>query len=298
MRNAFALVAALCIGSALTGCNSNSSAPAGPSDGLVMPNPIEEAHGTIAWTVALQAECPATNMEYCIAGYKFSVLSDGHYQAGPGPNNEMKTGSLTSEETSTIAAAVASGLSGLRLQAVAQTEIDDSGSNSTVTLVEGSDSSVITLVQSEGSNLSYLTSSADSAKGLLSSLQALAEKYYTVPFPDTCVSGADAYSALVTSLQTCTQDSDCSYYDSSLQVILSATNQTLRTDDCTLIKPIVVGNTTAMAANLAKLQASSENVKNACGDRIFRNDCSGIQDILITGAATCNQGACQAKSAN
>ena len=96
MRNSFAFITALSVGYALSGCNSNS-----PSVKPVAP--VEVNPSSQDWTLRLQSKCTdATPEDRCVAQYGFTILKDGHYQLGPGPQDEVRTGTMTSEELSTV----------------------------------------------------------------------------------------------------------------------------------------------------------------------------------------------------
>jgi len=290
MRNALSIFTAFCIGTALVGCNSNSNPPA-PSP-VNPPTPTEEPHGTLGWTLKLQSKCPNNAEEQCLAEYGFSVLNDGHFIVGPGPQGELRNGTLSPEDQSSLSTALASTLTGTKLEAASHQSIDAGESNDTVTLSRGTNEAE-TLIRTEGADLSYQTPSAEDAKILLTAIRTLAVKYYVMPFPDACGDGANTLQALFSSMQTCATDSDCVYLE-SFEPIESNSTQSLTLDDCSMVRPMVVGNASSVRMNKAKLEELLIQVQTACG-QTTRPDCTEVKELKLTGAApVCRQGSCQA----
>lgn len=294
MKNAIAIFAALCAGSAIVGCNSDKPAPA--SVPALRPNPPESTHHAPAWTLTLKSDCGGDASENCVGGYGFSIFSDGKYQAGPGPNGELLNGKISQEDLASINAAMTSLLAGPRLLTEGHQSVDSSASNDTVTFIQSAESSdAQTIIKTEGTDMTYQTQSFDEAKQLLASLHDLATKYYTLPFPDACGVSANALANLLSTMQTCTANSDCAYFDSSLDVVAANSNQYLTTDDCTVIHPLVVGNSNAVKTNKTKIEEAMEGVRNTCGNSLMRSDCAGVTGFQLTGAAAvCSQGVCKA----
>ncbi len=293
MRNALAVVAAFCVGSALVGCNSNST----PAPASGKPQPAPEPQQTIGWTLTLKSDCGA-EAGNCIGGYGFTLLSDGHYQVGPGPNGEVKNGTISPEDQSKINA-LASSFENGNLRSEGHEEFVAVDSADTVTMTQGaSGSGLVTLLKTDGANMTFLTDSFDSAKSLLSTLKEIAAKYYTLPFPDTCAESTASIAKLFSTLQSCTVDADCGYFDSAYEVLDPKSNEFVTTDDCSVVKPLAFGNVNAVKTNMAKIGEALESVRTSCGDSIFRSDCTGVTGYQITGLpAVCKQGVCQAPSA-
>jgi hypothetical protein len=297
MRNGLLLITALMVGSAMIGC-SNSDAPAESQK----TTPIGGGQGSLGWALKLQSKCQDNIApEYCIAGQGFTVKTDGQYEIGPGPNGQSKTGTISSDELSNLTAALAPVLSsGVQtenhesLQVEASDEEPAQASDDTLTLTRGSGNSEV-LAQVTADDLAFRTASSEQAKTLMKTLKNLAVKYYATPFPDTCSDSSSALLALYGTIQTCSADADCSYYDDNLNVVDANSNAVLTTDDCTVAKPLVVGNTTLVDQNRTKIAELFSEISNACSGRMMRADCTEATTIALSGkSAVCNQGVCTA----
>lgn len=311
MQNTRKIFAALLITSGLLSCNSNSPsvtnnsssqppkrAATNPGPSSPNPNPTPSSHAVInplTWVLKLQSKCQnnVTNNQ-CVAAFGFTLMSDGHYQIGPGPQGETRTGTLIPEDINSLHTALESTLSASGLTAESHDTLSDPISNDILTIAVGRNPSE-PLLKTEGTDFYFTISSAADAKTLYKSIRTLATKYYSLPFPDSCLDGVSSLETLYTSLQTCTSDSDCSYFDLAFSPIESASTEYLTTDDCTLIRPLVVGNTSAIRTSQAKLKETLDKLKTACGDRLVKSDCTGVTGFQLTGSSgpVCQEGTCK-----
>jgi len=293
MRKTLALMMALCVGSAISGCNSNSNV----KDNKVAP-PAEEVRLNPNWELKLQSKCPENvPHESCLGDYGFTVLTNGHYQIGPGPKNEIREGTLTAEEMALLSVAIAPSLAANSAEADNHQNIDAGESDDVVTLTRGG-SSLAVLLKTKGTDLYYANASADDAKAIHNVVRKLALKYYALPFPDTCIDGATTLQTLYTSLQSCTADADCTYLDGSFNVIPSNSADWIITDDCSMLRPLTVANSTMVASNQDKLIESLNELRTSCGDKFQRQECTQQAGFQPNNQAPiCSQGTCQARPA-
>jgi hypothetical protein len=290
MRNALVILTAFFVGSTLVACNSKSR-PAAPQPD---PAPKKDEQGRMGWTLTFQRKCAETveNTE-CLAVHGFSVSTNGDYQVGPGPQGELRKGTLAPEELQVISSALASTLSSATARPETHETIEATETQDSVTLVRGANSPEV-LVRTAGTDLYFQTQNADEAKSLLSAVQNLATKYYKLPFPDACNDGAASLLAMFATVQTCTIDTDCTYLDSAFDPIAPNNSEELVTDDCSIVTPLVVGNLESVRSKKALLSESLDNVRAACGDNMIRSDCTNISTFALTGAApVCQQGVCK-----
>jgi len=244
----------------------------------------------------LKSDCgESANTDNCVGGYGFTVNSDGTFQAGPGPNGQIRKGNLSPDDLNNLNTSMSAVLAGPRSQVDNHQTLDESSTNDTVTVVQTEGSDEQTIIHTDGTDMVYRTQSFDTAKTLLSSLHDLATKYYALPFPDACGDSANAVATLFSSLQTCTQDSDCGYFDSSMQPADASSNASLTTDDSTKIPLLVVGNSKAVNASMTKINEALDVARTTCGNDLYRGDSTGTTSIQLTGAApVCRQGVCKA----
>lgn len=286
MRNTIAIMTALCVGSALVGCNSNGSKP--------NVKPISNTQNSLAWTVKYQAKC-AESLDSCVGGYGFTVLSDGQFVVGPNAEGKTRKAPLSQEDFSKISGVLAPALAS-GAPAENRVQIDGIGSDESVSLTRSSGSEQ-SILKTEGTELAYTISSEEDAKNLLTTLRELAGSYYITPFPGACGDAATELSALYAANQKCTSDAECAFVDSSFDIADANSNQFITTDDCKIIKPLFVGNISAIKANKAKLAEDSEKLATTCGQEVYRSGCttwSGINNIA-NNSPVCKLGVCSIK---
>lgn len=294
MRKTLALVVALCVGSAIGGCNSNSN----NKDNKVAPPP-EAPHVNPNWELKLESKCPeSVPRESCLGDYGFTVLTNGHYQIGPGPKNEIREGTLTEEEMELLTEALAPSLAADSTESENHQNIDAGVSDDIVTLTRGT-SSLPVLLKTKGTDLYYANASADSAKAIHDAVRKLASKYYALPFPDACLDGVTTVQALYTSLQSCNADADCTYVDNSFNALPSSSTEFVITDDCTMVHPLTVANAASLASNQSKLIDSWNELRTSCGDKFQRQECAQQAGFQPNNQSPiCSQGTCQGRPAS
>ncbi len=292
MRKAFAAIATCCLISATVACNK--SAPKAPINNDIKPVPQDNNRTEVTWTLNFLSKCDeSVSEDQCVGKFGFSVLTDGHYQIGPGPTGEVRSGALTAEEFAALNAAMATALANAGSTADGHLEIEQITSEETVTLAKGS-SQPDTLLKASGTDLTYRVGTSDEAKKLLTVLRELATKYYLLPFPDSCMDGASSLQTLVASMKGCTVNTDCSYVDAGYNLLDVGSTDFLATDDCSLVRPMVAGNTSMLKTNQAKLQELLGQVQGSCGERYMRLECSYTGFNLTGKPPVCQQGVCQA----
>ena len=295
MRKTLALIVALCVGSAIGGCNSNSN----NKDNKVAP-PAEETRVNPNWELKLQSKCAESvtaAQGNCVGEYGFTVLTDGHYKVGPGPKKEIREGTLTAEEMELLNKALAPSLSITSAEPDNRQDIAAGDSDDTITLTRGE--SNLNLLETKGTNLYYANASADDAKAIHDVVRKLALKYYALPFPEPCMDGASALETLYTSLQSCNADADCTYLDDQFNVLPSSSPTPVITDDCTMVRSLSVANASLVASKRDTLIAQWNELSNSCGEKFRRQDCVQMTQFQPNNRAPiCSQGTCQVPQAS
>lgn len=307
MQNMRKVFVALCIGSSVLGCNSNSNShPAispAPANNTGTPakhtTPSEVTHNPPNWVLKLESKCQENvTPDQCVGAYGLTILTDGHYVIGPGPQGELHKGTLTSDEIDHLHAALDATLNASHLSSENHDTLNDPVSDDTLTLTRG-DNQDETLLRTTGSDFYFTIDSASDAKTLYKDIRELLTKYYTLPFPDACLDGTTALQALYASVQSCTTDADCSYIDNTFTPVEATSTAYLTTDDCSLVLPLVVANASSVRTSQGKLNDAFDRVRNVCQDRLVRADCTGVTGFQLTGAnapAVCRSGTCQVNS--
>ncbi|MFZ9595593.1 MAG: hypothetical protein ACO3A2_05890 [Bdellovibrionia bacterium] len=289
MRNTLALLTALCVGSVFAGCNSNSeknTSPVGP--------PAQDSGLNSKWELKLQSQCPeAVNHENCVGEFGFAVMPDGTYQMGPGPKNEIRTGSLNAEELASVNQALSTMLAGVSASEEKHESITAGESDDTVTFTRANTQAV--LLKTAGADFYFQNVSSEEAKSIHQIIRKLALKYYALPFPDSCLDGAPLVQKLLSSAQSCATDSDCIYLDATLNPIANQSSEYVITDDCSVLRPLAVGNLSSVKKQADQILESIQELRTNCADRWMRADCTqqlGFQPN--NRAPVCALGVCQA----
>lgn len=252
-----------------------------------------------SWKVKLQSACPRYIEEYCVGQYGFTVSADRRFEAGPGPKGQVQSGFLSEEEHAKVENLVRFAAQAPRVAgAEPQCEDHDFGaeeSEDKITLtLNGNDHALFASSLEENGRYCFQTATAEPATQLRDAVVELARKYYSVPFPDHCAEAVASVSALFAPLQTCSADADCVYVSSELTAIPPTSNQLVITDNCTLVRPIVVANPAALVTQRDKVIDALVQAQNSCADRIFRESCEGIKGFDGSkGAPVCQQGYCR-----
>ncbi len=313
MRSALIAISALCIGTTLIGCsknNSNLNPIDSSASGLPTDRTNRETHAAAPaanWTLKLLAKCSDTvNATDCVGYYGFSVDQSGHYQVGPGPSGEIRSGSIKEEDRvalmTLLKATVGDGSStggGLSLLGTEEHIALESATTSEdlITLANNS-SGEQKLLRTTGLDLYFTLKSADEAKALYAGVRKLTETYYApTPFPEACEDGINSLQALTGTLTSCKQDAECGYFDSTLNAIAPDTQAFLEVDNCAKVLPLSVANIEQIKTNKTKIQESWGQVIQACGEKLMRPGCTDRTGFNLNhAAATCQQGVCKAPS--
>jgi hypothetical protein len=150
------------------------------------------------------------------------------------------------------------------------------------------------LVHASGSDLCGKGASPDDAQALHLAIHGLAAKYYLLPFPDACADSALGVTSQYDALQSCVTDDDCSYVAADFSPIPKGTLQYVTVDNCSVVKPMAVGNITAVFNAQGRLQDSLSNARNVCNYRIVRTECTGLTGFQSdAGNPVCNAGKCR-----
>ncbi len=299
---AFLSMLGVCLGAiSPVGCgSSNKSAPKQTSQVNLPPAKQGQAQDGPAWKVTLKTSCQNVDAVECVANYGFTVIANSHFQVGPAPQGQTVVGSLTADEFKSISTLITSALPTVTRAQRNQHETckpldqtEEYEGQDTVTLSRPQNQDLV-LLTTKGNDLCSQSATPDVTQALHKAIHALANKYYTLPFPDACLDAATAMEAIYPSVQSCSTDADCAYVDTSFNVIPSADEQFVVTDDCTVVTPLSVGNAKAVASAQAKLQAALDHVRDVCGERIVRNECTGISGFQSSaGSPVCKLGVCQ-----
>ena len=206
------------------GDSSKALAPGGPG-----PNSAPQP-GSVAWLhVSEQTECEAMDPHQCKGAYGFQVNNDGHYIVGPGDNSQSSEGNITPDELNTLSVAA---------NAVATEDLSSGsiscdlsqfipGINDKVSLTPGTGSEALVYskfyLQGNFRGSDCYAGDRTQALNLHSNLNALMNKYYTVPFPVTGVWGGDHVQMTVTD-STATLQFDCAHGISDGPLLLDANN--------------------------------------------------------------------------
>jgi len=310
MRNALVVITALCIGSALVGCNSkNKPAPAQAAGKAPAPvsGPVVNDHNANndvrppvtnpqepTWTLKFQSKC-AENVEasQCLGSYGVSIQMNGNYEVGPGPKGEVRQGTLTDDDKAIINKALGSTLAQANLRAEAHDTVEQPSESEDTISLNRSSGTTGNLVKASGTDLVYQTQSAEEAKSLLAAVRGIADKY-AKNFPDDCADGANLVKALIESSQKCSNDADCVYLDTSLEIVAANSSEALVTDNCSKVTPLYVGNAELVRVNKDKILSGLDSVQTACGDSIIKDGCVNSTTFALKGVAhSCQQGVCK-----
>jgi hypothetical protein len=294
MRKTLAILTVICVGSAFIGCSKQAPKPGPISNKKANP----ENQNAVIWNLRLDSTCGEWVEEgQCIAKYGFTIqLTDGQYKIGPGPSGEVRSGKIAEEELSSLKLALGDNMSATGVSAESHATIEAAEAEDAVSIAQEGGVAE-TLAKTTGTDLTYKTQSADQAQGLIKAMRALAEKYYQLPFPDTCLDQVESVRSLFASVQTCSTNADCSYVDIDFNPLDLAAASYVTTDDCKLVRPLVVANANLLKSSQEKLMDSYNRLSSSCESRIYRDNCTANGFEPNGAAPTCEQGRCKAGSA-
>lgn len=293
MRRELAALTVLSATLVLANCHSSNSPQ----------QPVQQVQTSPLWKLTLQSSCPDTAIDQCVAGYGFAVDSNGKFVAGPGPGGQISTGTVSSDELGSLGGALAATQNWNQLLDSALPEscisIDNGDgaptSDDTLTLSHYAQSHII--LHTKGTQACIGTANSELVTALHGAVKVLANKYYTLPFPDPCAEAAAAVEAVYNGVRGCQSAADCAYFDLNYDPIAPGSDEYVVTDSCSMVKPLVVANINAAVNAQAKIQEAMARASDTCGGRIVRADCtgySGFQSGSLPPACVSN--VCQANS--
>jgi hypothetical protein len=258
--------AALCMGFAMAACDSSNNPSHQQQAGQSDQSP--------AWKLVLQSKCAAASAaEQCVGFYGFTVSADGKFQVGPGPSGQLLNGILSAEENKALqdaylsAAPSAQVLSANPSVCKASTDSSQDGATSTIQLIrQGSEKALVT---TESTQLCFQSANFDAAQALHDEIWQLANKYYTLPFPDACADAAKQLEDLYPALQACKTDADCTYVGLDFQPINPSANLFVTTQSGTKAQPITVANLNLLIPNEARLSNAADSAASSCDGTVM-----------------------------
>ena len=253
---------------AATSCGQNNALKVKP------PSAQAAAQREPAWKARLGADCQtAAPKEQCSGGYGFQLSADGVFRVGPGPQGQLWTGTIEPEELKELEGLVAKILPTMPRGSFS-TACDQSETPGSYSLdfMRAEWPSTVALAKVAENKLCHY-GAKENTEALLLVMKNLTRKYYPVPFPDTCLDSIMEVHALYQPLKACSTSKDCSNIDNTYQPVPAGEMQYVVTDDCSLIKPLITGNTAAVAKQQAALLEARSQARQVCGERIVRISC-------------------------
>lgn len=249
-------------------CNSNNN---NNNNGHT---PQVQAEQGPAWKLNYTADTGAdSDKAGVVAGYGFTVTADGNYIVGPGPQGQVLTGQLSTDEYNQVFTAIQPVLD---VNALTQTETcapsNVSDTNDRFVLTRAHKDYAF-LRKSQDGTVCAKGIDTDGAENLRTAVLAAAQNHYVLPFPSACLDAAAAAEVLFPALQSCHHDSDCAYLDNQYNPIDAGASNLVFVDSCSVVKSLPVANAQAVQAKLADLQAALLTTQQACGADIVRANC-------------------------
>lgn len=299
MRYALMVVTTLCLGSAFIACNQTSS-PISTPEIPVTPPPGGTSSVTLDWTFKFKSTCvEGVRVEACAGLNGFSLDSSGHFQVG-GPNGTVsKEGTLAPEALDEFTQTIKENLeeeqqlSNLELNGEEQRSgFDAIGQNDVITLSRFG-GEPITIVRIQGSEIFYRVKTEDTARSIHFALKKLVEEYTQ---SDVCAQGLTAAGKMLSSLQSCTADVDCAYYDQDLNSLKADSGELIVLESCRKIAPPAVANIKSLEGSKEKLLQIFDLLVSSCESSQLEGDVNCVEKpfALKGGAAVCQQGVCKA----
>ena len=300
MRYALMAVTTLCLGSALLACNHHPNPVSTPAIPSTTPPTSGTASVAFDWSFRFQSTCvEGISVEACPGLNGFTLNSAGHYWVG-GPNGTVgKEGTLSAQALEEFTQVVKDNLgteeqpSNIELTGEEQkSSLDISGQNDVITLSRFGGVPV-TIVRTEGGEIFFRLKTEDAAKSIYQALRTLVEEFTQ---SDVCSQGFAAAGKLITSLQTCSADADCAYYDPNLNGLRADSGELIVFESCRKIAPPAVANAKTLEANKDKLLQLFDLLVSSCESSRLETDPNCVEKpyALKGGAAVCQQGVCKA----
>jgi hypothetical protein len=279
MKRIFVILAALSLAAA--GCTKNKTS----SDVTPGTNTVSGPE----WKLQLKASCTdGTAEDNCIGAHGFAVTAEGKYEVGPTAAGRTFTGYLSPSEFKQIQDVISGVLDNSNAQDQEGT-LQTSSPDTTVTLVRAGRERV--LLSNTADALKHQLASEADARALHSAIYQHAFKYYPQPLPGDCGDAVAALQDLYGTVQSCSQDSDCSYITGDF-VAVASTTETVVTDRGEQAMPLIVANSSAVESNRAALQGAWDKAVSSCTSR------GGlITEFTASAPAVCQKSVCRVNPA-
>ncbi|MGK5082861.1 hypothetical protein WDW37_06120 [Bdellovibrionota bacterium FG-1] len=249
------------------------------------------------WSLTLKSECAQTAQDQCVGKYGFSVTQEGKYQVGPGPKGQIKNGQLTEGEFSDLKTKLQQALTTIPTG-------DHPTENHTGGVINDNDESISlsrsgqdkVLARNTGSDFYFLTPQPKESQDVQNAIREIAKIYYRLPFGNDCGDSIDKVEKLYDPALTCQADSDCLYVDPErgYEVIPPGSEEWIFTEDCRLIKPLLVANKTQILSAAQGLIEAYDLATQSCGADFYRSECTYDQKPT-TNPPVCVQNRCQTR---
>jgi hypothetical protein len=256
------------------------------------------------WAVQLQSTCNDVAVDDCPAGFPYSVGADGNYRVGPGPQGQVLTGKLSSEEFAELQKLYLESVGSARAhrgdEICVASAVDASQPNASAT------DTVSTIAQS-GEQTDWIHTgergvcskmeTPELAQKLLAYMRSSAAKHYPLPFPDdACDQARASLETLYGNVRACTNDADCSFIDEAFQPVAQDYLTFLIQGDCSGAQPLVVANRSQVETKRTLLLQSFSHAQEQCKRRAA-SSCAGFSNFQPTRPAPiCGGGICRARS--
>ena len=273
---------------AATGCSKNHDTDPKPA-------PVAQNQQGDVWQLKLASSCQSGVLEQCLGGYGFTVFSDGHFEAGPGPDPlaQVHKGKIDPSEFKRIKDTLA----GTRITETCPSNMMLVGEEAGQSLFFEQRGKSQAIVQGGNTQATACTSDPAQAETLHKAIRELAKANYPLPFPNDCVAAIDAIEGLYPAVQSCARNEDCEYSDIEFSPIPAGQKAFVVTQDCSRINPLVAANKAALLENQNRLLAARDQARKVCDQRLARAQCGGVRGIQADRVpAICKENVCQARS--
>jgi hypothetical protein len=261
---------------AMSSCGGNSDKPG------ASPTPQKQQVKAPAWKVSLKSACAGVTDGSCKGQYGFSIDANGSYLIGPAPSGQTLTGQIAADKLADIAAKVnafgnlstaSAGAENCQLVAEDADAATIAAAADTLTLTQQSGDKVLLLAKDNSS--CYEVSDTSAVDGLHHAMSALENASYPAIFPDACSDSVALLQQEYASVQGCSTDTDCTYYNVNLSgdapTFDVTTSGAVFTDSvygsCSMISPLVVANSAQLSASTDALAKAIQASLTACQDR-------------------------------
>lgn len=253
-----------------------------------LPGSESQAQTANFWELRLLVECESP--DNCIAGHGFAITGEGKYRIGPAPNGDVRFGVVDSESMEQFAALFTL-ISERQTQSCSQHAMDTS--SQIVTYSVGARRTELLRVKTGMLCSNFLD--AEVAMQLYQLVLRIAESKYDLPFPDGgCDQAITSLESLYHAVRKCSADSDCYYAYGSMTPIPRDMFALIATQECSPVKPLLVGNLALMEKNSAKLRTKRQYADDACRNRLINTSCSSAAQFLSSQPGpSCVEGICR-----